>query len=500
VFQIAWKPVTFWTIREQNGDEIMDKILTIAQSKLLMEEPHNCTDAKDVLTIFTSLFDSLVAYDPKMNYVPALAESWVVSEDACTWNFTLRPGVTFHNGQAADAEAVVFSLNRMARPDMGVTLGAPGVYNQYLAGMELEILNRQTVQLTLAQPLADLLDILVTGYILPPEIVERLGDGFKAAPVGSGPFEFVEHEQGVRVRAKKNHTYFQALPDYDAVEWLLVADPDERLRMVKNGKAHIAAGPPYTVSLEDHTLNYVRSRGSTVYIIIFNVKSGPLQDPRVRRALNLGVDRKALIDSVLNGAGYPLSGFISPVHFGFDPGHTAIIFDPNRAKALLKESGYSDGLSLTLDSPTSLPNEAVRLSEALSDQLAQIGVQINIIYTEDREQYANKVRLKDIHDMCVFDSSPLSTFRVLKEKVDARFEGSWWQGYHNEEVETLLDTAQATTDDSRRKAIYQQCFRLLNEDPPWLYLYNAMNITCTAPHLSDWQLPAHRVIDPRYVG
>jgi peptide/nickel transport system substrate-binding protein len=478
----------------------MNKILTIAQSKLRMEEPHNCTDAKDVLTIFTSLFDSLAAYDPKMKYVPALAESWTVSDDARTWTFKLREDVKFHNGQSADAEAVAFSLKRMARPDMGVTLGAPGVYNQYLAGMKLDILNRQAVRLTLIEPMADLLDILVTGYILPPETVDRLGAGFKAAPVGSGPFEFVEHEQGIRVRARKNRNYFQALPDYETIEWLLVPDPDERLRMVRNGKAHIAAGPPYTASLEDSGLNYMRSRGSTVFIIIFNAKSGPLKDPRVRLALNLGVDRKALIDSVLNGAGYPLSGFVSPVHFGFDPGQTPILFDPNRARALLKESGYSEGLSLTLDSPTSLPNEAVRLSEALSDQLIRIGVEINIVYTEDRELYANKVRLKDIHDMCIFDSSPLSTFRVLKEKVDARFEGSWWQGYHNEEVEKLLDTAQSTADNSRRKAIYKQCFRLLNEDPPWLYLYNAMNITCIAPRLSAWQLPAHGVIDPRYVG
>ena len=76
-----------------------------------------------------------------------------------------------------------------------------------------------------------------------------------------------------------------------------------------------------------------------------------------------------------------------------------------------------------------MPDDAVRLSEDLSDQLMRIGVAINIVYTEDRELYANKVRRKEIHDMCVFDSSPLSTFRVLKEKVDSRFEGSWWQGY-----------------------------------------------------------------------
>lgn len=478
----------------------MDKKLIIAQPRLWLEEPHNCTDAKDVLTIFSSFFDPLVAYNPKMEYVPALAQSWKVSDDARTWTFTLRSDVKFHNGHHVDAETVAYSLKRMAQADMGVTLGAPGVYNQYLAGMELEILNRQVLRLTLAEPMADLLDVLVTGYILPPEIVDRLGEQFKYSPVGTGPFEFTEYEEGVCVRARKNPHYFQEIPDIDTIEWRLAPDPDERLSMIRDGRAHIAAGPPYKAKLEDDNLNCVYSRGTTAYIIIFNTKSGLLEDPRVRLALNLAVDRQALIDTVLNGAGYPLNGFISPTHFGYDGDQPSIPYDPDRARVLLKQSGYGAGLSLTLDSPTSLPNESVRLSNALAEQLSRIGVEINIVYTEDRELYANKVRLKDIHDMCVFDSSPLSTFRVLKEKVDSRFEGSWWQGYQNAEVERLLDMARETVADSRREDIYKQCYRRLNEDPPWLYLYNYRNHTCKASQLSAWQPPAHGVIDPRYVG
>jgi peptide/nickel transport system substrate-binding protein len=87
---------------------------------------------------------------------------------------------------------------------------------------------------------------------------------------------------------------------------------------------------------------------------------------------------------------------------------------------------------------------------------------------------------------------------VLKEKLDSRFKGSWWQGYQNAEVEKLLDMARETVDDSRREDMYRQCYRRLTEDPPWLYLYNYRNITCKASQLSTWQPPAHGVIDPRY--
>jgi peptide/nickel transport system substrate-binding protein len=186
----------------------MDHTLIIAQPRLRMAEPHDCTDARDVQAIFMSLFDPLAAFDPNMKVVPALAESWRVSDDARTWTFRLRRDARFHHGRSVDAEAVAYSLQRMARPDMGVTLGAPGVYNQYLAGMKLEILDRHTVRLALADPLADLMDILVTGYILPPDAVDRLGDQFKTAPIGTGPFQFVEHHQGVRVRVKRTAAIF----------------------------------------------------------------------------------------------------------------------------------------------------------------------------------------------------------------------------------------------------------------------------------------------------
>lgn len=474
----------------------MPNTVTIVQSRVFLEEPHNCTDSKDVLTVLSALFDALVCYDENMRYAPALAESWTVSDDARTWTFRLRRGVQFHNGDPCDAEAVKYSLERMARPDMGVTLGAPGVYHQYLNGMEIEIADENTVRLTTVEPIADLLDVLVTGYILPPGPVERLGAEFRLNPIGTGPYIFVDGEDGKQVRVRRNEKYFQPVR-CEEITWQAVSDPAERVRMVREGSAQIASTLPPEAVADESGLQVLRSRGTTAFIIIFSAAAGPLKDPLIRRALNLGVDRQVIIDRILGGAGYPLNGFVSPNHFGADPAQTPITFDPDQAKALIREAGYSDGLTLTLDSPTSLPNEAVPLSKIVAEQWQQIGVNIDIVYTEDREEYANKVRLKDIHDMCIFDSSPLSTYRVLKEKIDARFEGSWWEGFHNAEVENLLDEAQATVDDQAREGIYRQCFNLLNDDPPWLYLYNYESITAVSNELSDWQLPIHGVIEVR---
>ncbi len=476
----------------------MATILKIAQPQLRLEEPHNCTDNKNILSVHSALFDTLVRFNPQLRYEPALAHTWTVSDDALRWTFHLRERVKFHNGEACDAEAVKYSLERMAQPDMGATLGAPAVYYQYLKGMQVDILDPITIQITLAQPMADLLDVLVTGYILPPKATEELGDSFKETPIGSGPYEFVDFD-GSQLRLKRSPTFQQYVPKYDELHWVQLPDPAERVRQVENGQIQIATALlPEAVTSSDN-IHFLRTCGATVYIIMLNAAKGVLKDPRVRLALNLGIDRQVVIDEVLSGAGYPLTGFISPFHFGANNTQNALSFEPEKAKALLKQAGYEDGLTLTLDSPTSLPNESVRLSKMIAQQLGQIGVDLQVVYTEDRVAYANKVRLKEIHDMCIFDSSPLSTYRVLKEKVDSRFAGSWWQGYQNEVVEGLLDKAQVTGDEVTREGIYKACYDELCADPPWLYLYNHELITAVSPTLHDYQLPPNGVIDPKYI-
>jgi len=475
----------------------MPKTLTIAQPKLRMEDPHNCTDAKDVLAIFGALFDPLVSRAPNLDFTPALAESWQVDEDARTWTFHLREGLRFHNGDAVDAASVKYSLERMARPDMGTTLGAPGVYHQYLAGMRIQVLDSRRVRLTTAAPLADLLDILSTGYILPPGVVEPAGGNFKHHPVGTGPYEFVEHRAGDRIRVQRCGGVFPDIPDCDAIEWRYVPDPAQRVQMVAENRAQIATLLQPADLPREGSVTVSRSRGPTAYILMFNAARGPFQDRRLRLALNYAVDRQEVIQKVLSGAGYPLSGFVSPQHWGADPDRPPYPYDPGRARKLLKAAGFGGGLRVVLDSPTALPDEAIRLSQVLVEQLGRIGVEVEVNTTADREAYAHKVRLKDIHDMCVFDSSPLSTFRVLREKIDSRFKGSWWQGYRNTDVEALLDQAAMTVDESRRKLIYRECFRLLCEDPPWLYLYNHQELTGVNASLSGWRMPDHGIIDVR---
>ncbi len=209
----------------------------------------------------------------------------------------------------------------------------------------------------------------------------------------------------------------------------------------------------------------------TAIICLLNAARGPCADVRVRRALNLAVDRAALIEGVLGGQGDPLGGFISPCHFGFDPETSGARHDKALARQLLAEAGYGDGLALLADWPTRLPDEAPVLLPAFQAQLAAVGVTLTVRVEADRVRYAERVRDSDIADLCLFDSSPLSTFRVLAEKIDSRVAGSWWLGYRNAGVEAVLDEARVALDGAVRAGLYRRCYRMLREDPAWLTLY-----------------------------
>ena len=174
------------------------------------------------------------------------------------------------------------------------------------------------------------------------------------------------------------------------------------------------------------------------------------------------------------------------MHFGHDPDLAPYPYDPERARALLREAGYPDGLELVVDVPTSLPDEASLLARIMAEQYARISITFSIRLFEDRLAYAEMVRAKHIDDACCFDSSPQSTFRVLREKLHGSVQGPWWQGYSAPEVDRLIDLAARTKDPSQRRRIYQQAFRAIHDDAPWIFLYNPTVCYGFGPRLRDW--------------
>ena len=473
----------------------MTRPIVIAQRGIAWNDPHDCTDNADILSLYDGVFDALVRRGRDGGYVPALAQSWEISEDARRWTFTLRTDIAFHDGRpitSADAHA---SIERMMRPEIGATLGAPAVWGQYLIGAEVDTPDPTTVRVTTAEPLADLLDVLVSGYILPEEQIG--GTALPPVPIGSGAYRVVSRDGDTSMTLEANPNWWGGLLANQSLEILGLPDESDRIAAIRDGGADIATklGPAAGALASLPGLMVREHVDPTAILYLLTCSRGPFQDSRVRRAISLAVDRQAIIDTVIGGAGTPLPGFVSQVHFGAVSAEAPDRTDLETARALLTEAGYGDGLRLVVDCPTSLPSEAQALTACLADQLAAIGITIETRVETDRVLYAENVRGKKIGDMCVFDSSPLSTFRVLYEKIDSRQEGSWWQGYANPEVEALLDRARRTVDMGSREEIYREIYRMLQADPAWLTLYNHIQRVALRSSDAGWRMRSDGVLD-----
>jgi len=206
-------------------------------------------------------------------------------------------------------------------------------------------------------------------------------------------------------------------------------------------------------------------------IFICKVSSGVCADARVRRALNYALDVEELIDTVMRGAAKPLNGPLTANHFGYDP-VAPYPHDPEKAKKLLAEAGYATGMKLVLDVPTTLPDEATELAMLMAKQYARAGIVAEIREFTDRPAYAEMVRAKEMDDAACFDSSPLSTYRSLREKLHSGLAGPWWQGYANPAVDALIDKARVTCNVAQRQDLYREVYRIVHHDAPWIFLYN----------------------------
>ncbi|QDG76328.1 ABC transporter substrate-binding protein [Labrenzia sp. PHM005] len=465
--------------------------VTILQARTPLGDPHDCTDAADELSVLGAIYDTLVRREGA-KFVPGLAECWQVSGGGRIWRFFLRSGVTFHDGTECDAAAVQASLERMAREDKGYTLGSPAVWRQYLEGA-VYAASGLALTVTLAEPMADFCDVLIQAFIVAPSAFEALDAGDQSAHCGSGPFRLAGRSEdtlvleasGVRHWPKPKNTSLRIAREPDA---------DKRLAAVAAGEALMAAAiPPHA---ERHGVALHTYRAPVAIIYLLNAEDGPLRDPRVRKALSLAVDRDAVVQGVLGGAGEPLHGFVSPAHFGADAAQR-VPHDPDTARQLLCDAGYKDGLELAVDCPTRLPDEAQILTDVLAEQLANVGIRLSVHIHEDREAYAHMVRRKEIRDLCVFDSSPMSTFRVLYEKIDSRIAGAWWQGYRNTAVEALIDRGRETENSAEREAIFREAYRLLQQDPAWLTLYNPLRAVAFFRDIKGFSMPVDGVPDLR---
>jgi len=463
---------------------LQQPVLTVVQSSVSIGDPHIASDSTSRRSILFTIYESLVKLDAEGDYQPSLAETWEVGEDARTWTFHLRRGVTFHDGETLGSSDVVATLGRVLDPAIGGSFGTQGVYISYLGTAEISALGDSTVRIVTEQPMADLLDLVVAMPICPAGKLDRLPGEY----VGSGPYKISDSSDGRLVLAAHDE-YWGGTPEYREIHWIAEGDRKARVEAVLNGEADIAAG----IGIEGWR-RITEGGGAQAHqwdsglciIFMLNALEGPARDRLVRQALNYAVDVDEIIAEIKDGAASPLNGYLTPHHFGYNPETPIYPHDPDRARSLLAEAGYEDGLTLVFDIPSSMPDEAPALARMMAAQLSEVGITLEIVEHQDRAAYSEMVREKRINDGAAFDSSPRSTYRVLREKLHSGLQRPWWEGYENKEVDALIEEAQATVSDTERQAIYQRIYTLVRDDAPWIFLYRPTVYWGVGSTMTDW--------------
>jgi peptide/nickel transport system substrate-binding protein len=457
---------------------------TVVQSSVSLGDPHIVSDSTNRLSILFSIYEPLVSLEDNGAFKPSLAERWVVSEDARTWTFTLRRGVTFHNGSTLRAGDVVASIRRALDPAIGGAFGTQGVLATYLGTAEVKALDEATVRIVTAEPMADLLDLVAAILIGPEGALADLPRSY----VGTGPYR-VAALSNERVDLRAHDRYWGRAPAYQEIRFAAEPDAGKRVEALARGDADIAAG----IGIEGKT-RLAAQGGATVHeresalciIFMLNAQKGACTDRRVRQALNYALDVDAIIAEIKKGAATRLNGYLTAHHFGFDPETPAYPHDPEKARRLLAEAGYGKGLTLVFDIPATMPDEAPALARMMAEQYKRVGITVKTVEHSDRAAYSEMVRDKKINDACCFDSSPRSTFRVLREKLHSALRGPWWEGYANPQVDALIAKAQATVSDAERQRIYREIYTIVRDDAPWVFLYRPTNYWGARETVAGW--------------
>lgn len=443
----------------------------------------------DAWSVVHSIYDSLLQYAPDGILEPLLAERFELL-DPLTYEVVLRPGITFHDGTPLEVSAITTAVARIVDPAT-----ASQIADLFKVIERVEEIDPLTARLRLSQP-APWLPAQIAAWLalVPPGVSDPAN-----APIGTGPYRFVEWRRGAAIVVEANPTYFAASPKGQPIArrvvFRFVPEGTTRVADLLSGTAGLIRNVPLdqieAVTGEGAQVRTQPISGSAWIRIPTDV--APFDDVRVRQALNYAVDVDAIVAALLGGEGRRLAGLFPEGSLGFDPALAPFPFDPERARTLLTEAGYPDGFETRL-AYAGAEQEAV--VTALGGQLADVGVRAA---TEAVETATFNATWKDP------ESAPLRfvTWRPLFDPYTLLnlliSEAGFLSRHANPTAQPLIAAAAVEANAEARAGIYRQLNQVLRDEPAAIYLYNltaqyglAADTPPWTPRPDDYIIPTFR--------
>lgn len=418
-------------------------------------------------TVYRNIFDNLLHRDPQTEkIVPWIATSWS-QQSPTVWTFQIKQGVKFTNGDPLTAGDVAFSLQRILDP----SFNSPQRSN--FSEITSVSASGNTVTIKTAKPDPTLLNELVTLSIVPEKYIKAHGNSyFNLHPIGSGPYEFVSWVHGSSVTLKANPNYWGGAPSIKMVVFRSVPNDASRIADLQSGKADIAfpITPDDVKTVQGASgLQVLSAPTERVAYLAFNTLGNtPTKSRLVRQAIAYGIDYKALISSLEDGYAQPVKEVLTPIAFGYDNNVAGYQYNPSKAKQLLKEAGYGNGVTLEFDTS---PSYDQRVVQAIQAELGQIGIKVKIVST-DQATYLKKVQ-DPSHN---WGSIRMGQWSCSCMDADGTIyplfhSGTVWSSYSNPSYDQAVDKARTTTNKADRLADYQTAFNILQKDVPGVGLW-----------------------------
>ena len=445
--------------------------------------------------IFDRLVDVEVDADGNSKIVPSLAESWDISDDGLEYTFHLRQGVKFHNGNDFTAEDVAYTFHRMLTVEGGVNTefidqikGA----DELLAGETdtlegVEVADDYTIKVTLKEPFAGFLaSISSPGVsIYDSEATEAAGDQFGMDPavtVGTGPFEFASWSFNNQLVLTRNEDYWKGASGLPGVVIKIIPDTETQSMMFESGELDILDLDYAADSVDRFTETYPDQivQGPRVGIVYFtmNFNKEPFQDVRVRKAVQMSIDRQAILDALYGGRGQVEQGIFPHGLIGFNPDQEEIKYDPEAAKALLAEAGYADGFDMEIAADSSASDTMTMALEIVSDQLAEVGIRAEI-KNYDESTWLETRKSGELGSFMSTWSADYNdpdnfiyTFFGNEEKTRIRS-----INYPDTEVMERVAKARTIVNEDERLAEYKALEeKIIHEDAAWVPMFSRLHL------------------------
>lgn len=429
------------------------------------------------------IFNGLVRFDEESKVIPDLAESYSTSRDGKRYRFNLRKGVRFHNGREFRAKDAKYSFERVLNPNtrsprtwlFDRILGAREFMNGESPNVRgIRVLNDYTVEIEITEPFGPFLNLLAmpSACIVPSDEAEK--EGFSSNPVGTGPFKVKEWKRGRELLLSANDDYFDKRPKIKGIVYRIIPEDLTAIAEFESGNLDVIGVPSTEFRRYSESPKWsglmMKSSGLNTFYLGLNCQRLPFDDKRVRQAINYAIDRERILKTILEGRAELAAGSIPPLLL--EGGNKGYGYDPEKARALLKEAGVEKGFGFKIYQ--GVDQDTADIMEVVQQYLKDIGINTEIVQLEWSA-------FKDAINKGEADSFWLSwkaDYPDPENFLFPVFHSSNWGAAGNRarfkdpHIDEVIEEAQREPDEGRRNALYSEAERMTIEEAPWVFFWH----------------------------